>query len=331
MRRAFSYSRFSTAEQKDGRSQERQLEAAKAYCARHGLKLDDRTYIDKGVSGFHGANATHGELAEFLRLVKEGRIPRGSVVIIENVDRLSRLPPDEATALIMSIVKAGVDVATTSPEQLYTAQNIHQIGTWIPLQVACCLAAEESRKKADRVADAWAAKRRAAESKIMTKQAPAWLSLSADRSHWLVIEERAAHVRLMFDLAAAGLGVGRIAKRLNEQFPDGMMGKGPPSEEFPDGQPGKGWQPAAIAGVLRSRAVLGELQRFTGVCAGRAGPRRAARSAIPSRDISPPSSARPCTIACKRPLTAAAAAAAASPASQTCSTASCSTRRTASG
>jgi DNA invertase Pin-like site-specific DNA recombinase len=262
-RRAFSYARFSTREQMDGRSLRRQEEAAKSYCGRNGLTLDKRSFTDLGVSAHHGANATHGELGQFLQLVTEGRVPAGSVLIVENIDRLSRLPPDEATALITGIVKAGVDVVTTSPEQCYTAANIHQVGTWIPLQVAQCLAHEESRKKGERVADAWADKRaRAAEEKL-TKRAPLWLRLSADRKGWVVLEDKAALVRLMFQLAPTH-GVAQIAEVLHKKCPEGLTGKG--------------WQPGVIRGILRSRTVLGEHQPHTGTCAkkGRKSTRKAA-------------------------------------------------------
>src|SRR5262245_23023984 len=194
-RRAFSYARFSHSEQKDGRSLARQLEMAKRYCEAHGLTLDERTFADLGVSGRHGANATHGELAEFLEMIQAGRIPKGSVLVIENVDRLSRMDPDEATKLFMQIVSAGVDIATVSPEALYTQKNIHQTGVWVPLQVALCLAAEESRKKGERVADAWADKRSKAGGEKLTKKGPAWLKLTADRTGWLVLEDKAALVR----------------------------------------------------------------------------------------------------------------------------------------
>jgi DNA invertase Pin-like site-specific DNA recombinase len=255
MRRAFSYARFSTSEQMDGRSLKRQEEAAKAYCARHGLKLDGRTFTDLGVSGHHGANATHGELGAFLELVKEGRVPKGSVLIVENIDRLSRLPPDEATAIIMAIVKAGVDVATTSPEQCYTAANIHQTGTWIPLQVAQCLAYDESIKKGERLSDAWEAKRGTVGTVKLTKKGPAWLRITADRKGWVVIEEKAALVRKMFELAAGGCGVAAIAGVLYKECPEGLTGRG--------------WQPSYIRSILRSRSVVGEYQPHVGTCAKR--------------------------------------------------------------
>src|SRR5262249_49358577 len=160
------------------------------YAERHGLTLDERTFADMGVSGYHGANATHGQLGEFLDLVREGRVPKGSVLIVENVDRISRVPPDEATKLVMEIVNAGVDVVTSSPEQRYTRANIHSVGIWVPLQVALCLASEESRKKSERLRDAWADKRSRAGSEKLTR-GPKWLKMTADRKGWVVIKERA--------------------------------------------------------------------------------------------------------------------------------------------
>ena len=82
--------------------------------------------------------------------MKGRSVPKGSVLIIENIDRLSRLPPDEATNLIMALVNAGVEVVTLSPEQRYTRTNIHSVGVWVPLQVAIVLAPRsQSRSQTD--------------------------------------------------------------------------------------------------------------------------------------------------------------------------------------
>jgi DNA invertase Pin-like site-specific DNA recombinase len=253
VRKAYSYARFSTSEHSEGRSLARQLEAARRYCDRHDLTLEDRTFTDEGVSGYHGGNATHGQLADFLTLVSDGRIPRGSVLIIENVDRLSRLPPDEATALFMSIVKAGVDIATISPEQRYTKTSIHQTGVWVPLQVALCLASEESRKKGERLADAWREKRDMAAERKLSKTCPFWLRLSADRSHFIVLEGKARMVRDIFAWSLEGLGVARICALLQERHPEGPTGRG--------------WQPAGVREVLRNKAAIGEFQPHVGTCA----------------------------------------------------------------
>jgi DNA invertase Pin-like site-specific DNA recombinase len=269
-RLGFSYARFSTGEQMDGRSLRRQEEAAKSYCDRHGLILDSRTFRDLGVSGYHGANATHGELATFLELVQDGRIPKGSTLIVENADRLSRLPPHEANTIILAIVNAGVNIATTSPEQLYTRANIGQIGTWIPLQVSQCLAAEESRKKSDRLLDVWASKRETAATEKLSKKGPAWLKLTADRKSWRVLEEKACWVRQAFQWVKEGFGCTQITGKLNEMAPTGLTGRG--------------WQPSYVFCLLRSRSVLGEFQPHMGTCAkkGRPSTRKPHGDAVPN-------------------------------------------------
>jgi DNA invertase Pin-like site-specific DNA recombinase len=74
---AFSYLRFSRSGQKWGDSLRRQLEASRAYAERHDLQLDD-SLRDLGVSAFRGKNSATGALLRFLRLIEDGRVPRGS-------------------------------------------------------------------------------------------------------------------------------------------------------------------------------------------------------------------------------------------------------------
>lgn len=60
---AYSYVRFSTAEQAKDDSLRRQDDKAKAYADTHGLTLDESLTIrDSGVSAFKGANAEEGNL-----------------------------------------------------------------------------------------------------------------------------------------------------------------------------------------------------------------------------------------------------------------------------
>src|ERR1041385_5155470 len=96
---AFSYVRFSTPEQLKGDSLRRQTEAAAEWCKRSGATLDtSTTYRDLGASAFKGAHRSDkAALGAFLKLAEAGRIPKGSFLIIENLDRLSR--EEERTAL----------------------------------------------------------------------------------------------------------------------------------------------------------------------------------------------------------------------------------------
>ncbi|MCU0792982.1 MAG: recombinase family protein [Opitutaceae bacterium] len=108
--KAYSYLRFSTPEQMAGDSYRRQTELAQRYAEANGLTLDEElTYRDLGVSGYHGANAQSGKLAEFLEAVEKGVVPRGSFLLVESLDRLSRQNPYDAlqvSGLDSSLVSA---------------------------------------------------------------------------------------------------------------------------------------------------------------------------------------------------------------------------------
>src|ERR1700741_37030 len=124
--RAYSYRRFSTLEQGKGHSLQRQTEAASAWAAANGVVLDEElTFQDKGVSGFTGANLETGELGVFLERVKDGTIPRGSWLLVENLDRISRQSPRKAMRVIEDIVGAGVTVVDLSDGgREYSAENL---------------------------------------------------------------------------------------------------------------------------------------------------------------------------------------------------------------
>src|SRR5438128_1776436 len=91
---AYSYVRFSHPDQAKGDSLRRQTEAAELWCKRHGAALDmSTTFRDLGKSAFTGAhrkNPDRHALAAFLKMVEEGRIPRGAFLILEKLGRLSR-------------------------------------------------------------------------------------------------------------------------------------------------------------------------------------------------------------------------------------------------
>src|SRR4051812_17590900 len=90
--RAYSYLRFSTPEQQKGDSFRRQSSMAASYAAHHGLELDEHlTFHDLGRSAFRGQNlAEAGRLGDFLEAVRSGLVPSGSVLLVEQLDRISR-------------------------------------------------------------------------------------------------------------------------------------------------------------------------------------------------------------------------------------------------
>src|SRR6516165_2905165 len=125
MQVAYSYARYSSLPQGDGDSIRRQLKLSTDWCKRNNAVLDGgRTYLDRGKSAYHGKHRQKGSaLAAFLDDVESGRIPRGSFLLIENLDRLSREKEVDALGLLIGLLKAGVCVVTLSPTEAVYDQD----------------------------------------------------------------------------------------------------------------------------------------------------------------------------------------------------------------
>ena len=195
--RAYSYVRFSTPEQQRGDSFRRQMVLAREYADRHGLELDDTLDLqDLGLSAYRGANAESGRLGEFLELVRAGHIPRGSYLLVESLDRLSRQKARKALRPLEDIIEAGVYVVTLFDGRVYDLESID--GTDLLIAILFMIRAhEESETKGRRLRHAWEQKRTKAanpDARVrLTAIAPAWLR--AEGEGFAVIEEYASVVR----------------------------------------------------------------------------------------------------------------------------------------
>src|SRR6266550_2141729 len=107
--RAFSYLRMSSAAQLAGDSLRRQLSAAREYATKHNLDLqEDDQLSDLGVSAFAGANVAEGAgLGGFIAAVRAGKVPPGSVLLVEDLDRLSRQAILKSIGLLVELLSSG--------------------------------------------------------------------------------------------------------------------------------------------------------------------------------------------------------------------------------
>ena len=219
--RAYSYLRFSTPEQAAGDSFRRQSEAAEKYARLNGLLLDTSlTFRDLGVSAYRGANADAGRLADFLEGVKAGQIEPGAWLLVESLDRLSRMVPRKAVRVLENIIEEGITVVTMNDGKVYTADNIDQDHITFLLAILTFMRAhEESATKGKRVRAAWDNKRATAKpgaDKPYTRQNPAWLRWNDSKRKWELISDRASVLRRIYDMTASGIGQRSIAQRLDE-------------------------------------------------------------------------------------------------------------------
>ncbi|WP_294390170.1 recombinase family protein [uncultured Sphingomonas sp.] len=251
-RKAYSYLRFSTPEQRKGDSYRRQTKMAQDYARQHGLDLDETlTFHDEGVSGYRGQNAEAGRLADFREAVEVGLVPQGSVLLVEQLDRLSRLVPRKAMRVLEDIVEAGVSVVTLNDGREYTPQSLDNDPTDLLVSVLTFMRAnEESATKAKRLAQSWAAKRSEAATKPLTGIVPAWLRLNREEQRIEEVPERVAVVQRVFAMALQGIGQHKIAETFNrEGLPTWGEGK----------KRGTEWRRSYIAKILTNDAVIGRL------------------------------------------------------------------------
>ena len=259
MSKVYSYARWSSPEQAKGDSFRRQSDAAAKWAWAKGLVLDEKlSFRDEGVSAYRGGNAGEDAgLGSFLFACKRGLIEPGSYLLVESLDRISRMVARRAQRIIEDIVEAGVTIVTLSDGQEYTLDRLDNDPTaFIISYMVASRAHDESKTKGRRVAAAWEAKRaalRAGSTKRFTLRAPSWLI--PDGEGWAVDPERGEVLRRIYTLTIAGAGEHRIARLLNDE---GVK---------PFGS-AKQWHRSAISKFLRSPAVIGTLTpghlEFTG-------------------------------------------------------------------
>jgi DNA invertase Pin-like site-specific DNA recombinase len=261
--RAYSYVRFSTPSQAAGASLQRQTEKATRYALEHGLTLDtELDMTDLGVSAFRGKNARTGALGEFLQAVQKGYVQRGSYLLIENMDRLSRADIITAQALFSQLIVSGITVVTLTNGEAYSMARLEREPEALLLVVLELIRAnKESVRKSQLVGDAKARKKRrlaehGLEGKPYTRVTPAWITWSNDERTYKLIPERAAIVTEMFSRADAGDGLARIARDFNERgiptWP--QAGKRKTADH---------WRTSYIRKVLTSTAPIGTFTPHT--------------------------------------------------------------------
>lgn len=217
--RVYSYLRFSDAKQAAGGSIDRQKNYAKKWAAENGLTLDESLSMrDEGLSAFHQKHVKSGALGVFLEAVKTGKIPMGSVLVVEALDRLSRAKPRVAQTQMTQIVDAGLIVVTANDGKQYSQKSLDNN----PMEMIYSLllmirANEESDTKSKRVkaaiirqCEAWVSGKR--RERIVNGRDPGWVRWNG--TAFELIPERAEGMRMVIKLFLEGQGYVRIAREL---------------------------------------------------------------------------------------------------------------------
>jgi DNA invertase Pin-like site-specific DNA recombinase len=219
---------------------------------------------DKGVSAYTGKHRENPDrhcLAAFLRLVEQGKVPRGSYLIVEALDRLTREDIQPALLRVLSLLQAGIRIVQLLPvEVIYTDRSPAMEVMMMIMELS--RGHGESQMKEERIGAAWVEKKRRGQSgesqkptermgpasKILTASLPLWLEAKDGQA--VPIKKRAAVVQRIFQLALSGYGITSIAKKFNTE---GVATFGKNSY----------WADSYVAKILYNRAVLGEYQPHT--------------------------------------------------------------------
>lgn len=263
---AYSYIRFSTAEQAEGNSLDRQDSDTNDYAEQHGLTVVDQLR-DLGFSASKAEHRKKGSLGVFLEAISPNapqnkkliRGTRTTSLLVEAIDRLTREHPAKAMRMCLDIIDAGVRIHTIEDGAIYdlssTKSGIQNLAGKIDG------AALFSARLAGRVRRAkQAAKKRAIEDGEGTgKWCPGWCVFDPETRKYSGIPERVEVVKSIFKMVLEGYGIDRVAKRLNDDnvptFTIDAQGMGGARRKG-----ARGWRGSYIRKILDNRAVLGEYQ-----------------------------------------------------------------------
>lgn len=253
--KAYSYIRFSTPEQAEGDSERRQIKAAESYVNEEDIELVPLR--DMGISGYSGKHISKGELGKFLSKIEKGEITPNSRLIIESVDRLTRLKPSDAQTLMINILEAHVSLVVLD----YGVQEItldkynNEPGVFYQLMGELQRAYQEVKRKGDMISKARKNERAQAQNgkgKI-SGMPPMWLEFNDDKTEFKIKQEVADAINLMFQMKKNGKGAYRIERELNQM---NDIYHPPKSKRNKSGA----WRKSTINRYLKDRRLLGEYQ-----------------------------------------------------------------------
>ncbi len=255
---AYSYRRFSSKQQEGGSSLARQLEMAQDVCTANGWQLVDLK-PDEGVSAFKvngngllAANMHRGNLGAFLERVQRGDIKKGSVLIIEKLDRFSRNYFDVVFPVWLNLLHAGIEIYSCVSNVHYTLETIRKN----PMLAGMALiemanANEYSMGMSSRISKAFSLRlAEAAKGKKVNFGGwqPRWVTFNGGKGEagTFTLNAHADTVRRIVSDYISGVSMSAIAKKLRRENVANLRG-------------GK-WGQGTVGQILHSELLVGHVE-----------------------------------------------------------------------
>ena len=202
-----------------------------ALAGRFGLPLGP-AMVDKALSGFRGANLLKGAFGAYLRRLELGQVPQGDIIGLDEWSRLTRLPLDESSHLLTTLIRKGVGLHIKKHDTLISREEVNGATGFMDLAMALLhlkMAHEESatRSRYNRISIAIRHEQAARDGTIRSKQVPGWLDVSGGtyketlkagvKREWIEREGPVQVVRRVFREART-MGISAIAEGLNRNW-----------------------------------------------------------------------------------------------------------------
>jgi DNA invertase Pin-like site-specific DNA recombinase len=240
------YLRYSSDPQEKGSSIERQTEVIDRFISTRPDFEVVATFIDDGYSASKGEHLASGDFGRILSDADTGKY-RGCAMIVEKMDRFSRMDVEETASYVKRLTKGGVQLYLAASGRLVNPLE-KQLGNIIVNVVEAWQAEDCVKNLTANVKRGWQRiMKEAANGRVLTRRVPKWLRV-VDRTYngakiinpgrIVEVPDKVAVVREMFRLAARGVGSENTSRALNGKILS------------------RGW----IVTTLRNRAVLGEFQ-----------------------------------------------------------------------
>src|SRR5262249_48557549 len=97
-------------------------------------------------------------MGELERDAREGKIPKGTVIVVEAWDRFSRQPPKVVTDHLEALLKCGLVLGVCQTNKIYTRESLKGFD-WVELGLFATLAHQESQRKSDLLKASWRTRR----------------------------------------------------------------------------------------------------------------------------------------------------------------------------
>lgn len=246
----YLYIRFSRKTQEDGDSERRQLECAHRAAEKYNLTInEDFIMTDRGFSAFKAAHIRKGALGGFLEAVKSGDVAKGSILIVESLDRLSREAPFFAQMQFSSLISDGISIITANDSNIYNTREMNRrpevfYGIYAVMQRAH----EESKRKQALSAGSIKGKilkHKRGEHTTNFTSVPSWITNKKDGYE---LNEKAKAVELIVNMYLNHEGLNTISRELAEREIKSPTGR-------------KRWGITTIRKVLDNPALYG-LNKF---------------------------------------------------------------------